>query len=154
MPDYTLSADVKVTETAFNENGTVVHKMPDVGIINQRYVLELKGSKQTLGLHAWPAALPRNELDANLATHKTVPFAWNAGTWYREKLTVSHSGGQAQLSGKVWPVGSDEPKDWTIQLEDPNPNTNGSLGCGDSPTTTKFITTTFLCRQTSHEPNK
>ena len=120
MRDYTLSADVKVTETVYNENGTVVHKMPDVGIINQRYVLELKGSKQTLGLHAWPAALPRDETETNLATHKTIPFPWTAGNWYREKLMVRHDGDKAILSGKVWPVGSDEPKDWTIQLEDPH----------------------------------
>jgi hypothetical protein len=128
MHDYTIAADVKVTETAFDENGTIVHKMPDVGVINTRYVLELKGSKQTLGIHAWPAALPRNELESGLALHKTVAFAWKAGTWYRQKLMVRQQGDKAILSGKVWEVGREEPGDWTIVMEDTTPNVNGAPG--------------------------
>ena len=145
MKDYTIQSDIRVTETVFatDSAGSAVHQMPDVGVINQRYVLELKGSKQTLGIHAWPAALPRNEVEeTNLALHKSIPFAWNAGAWYRLKLTVQHQEGKAVLSGKAWEVGKEEPKDWQIVLEDTTPNESGSPGGRGSPTTRKFTTTT------------
>ena len=128
MKDYTMQADVKVTETVYNANGVQVHKMPDAGVIDSRYVLELKGSKQTLGLYAWPAALPRNELLPGLATHKTIEFPWKAGTWYTLKLMVQQEEGKAVLRGKAWEKGKPEPQQWTIDLEDPTPNTHGAAG--------------------------
>ncbi len=128
MHDYTLQADVMVKEIVYDDAGTLVHKIPDVGIINSRYVLELKGSRQTLGLHSWPAALPRNEVEPGLATHTAVPFEFKAGTWYREKLTVSQEKDKAVMKGKVWKSGEPEPSDWTVQLEDYTPNRNGSPG--------------------------
>lgn len=128
MKDYTIQADVKVAETVYNDNGVEVHKMPDAGVIDSRYVLELKGSKQTLGLYAWPAALPRNELLPGLATHKTIQFPWKAGAWYTLKLTVQQEPGKAVLRGKAWEKGKPEPQEWTIDLEDPTPNTHGAAG--------------------------
>ncbi len=88
----------------------------------------MKGSKQTLGIHAWPAALPRNEWEPGLATHKAIPFEWIAGQWYRQKLMVKHEGGKAIISGKVWRVGDNEPADWTITMEDSTPNASGAPG--------------------------
>ena len=82
MNDYTLQADVKVKENSLQRQRHEVHKMPDVGVIDSRYVLELKGSNQTLDLYAWPARLPRNELVPGLATHTADPFDWKADTWY------------------------------------------------------------------------
>ena len=128
MHDYTLEADVSVKEIVYDDNGTMVHKMPDVGIINSRYILELKGSRQTVGIHSWPAALPRNEVEPGLATHIAVPFEFKADTWYHEKLTVSQQPDKAVMKGKVWKSGEPEPADWTVQLEDPTPNRNGSPG--------------------------
>jgi hypothetical protein len=128
MHDYTVESDVRVTETVYNDAGTMVHKMPDVGVIDTRYILELKGSKQTLGLHSWPAALPRNEEEPGLATHKAIHFEWKADTWYRLKLSVQQDQDKAIARGKAWPVGEAEPKDWNIQLDDPTPNRNGSPG--------------------------
>jgi hypothetical protein len=128
MANYTIQADVKVMETVYNDNGVQVHKMPDAGVIDSRYVLELKGSKQTLGLYAWPAALPRNELLPGLATHKTIEFPWKAGQWYTLKLTVQQESGKAVLHGKAWEKGQPEPQQWTIELEDPTPNTHGAAG--------------------------
>ncbi|MDB5292382.1 MAG: Pyrrolo-quinoline quinone, partial [Phycisphaerales bacterium] len=55
MTDYTIESDVKVMETVYEMDGKVVHKIPDAGVINSRYVLELKGSNQWLSLHGWPA---------------------------------------------------------------------------------------------------
>src|SRR5262249_44206787 len=94
MKNYTIQADVRVTESTFEENGQTVRQIPDVGVINTRYVLELKGSKQTLGLHAWPAALPRDERDSGLATHVAISFPWKANTWYRQKLTLTQQNGK------------------------------------------------------------
>ena len=126
--NYTVQADVKVDEKVFSENGGEVHKMPDVGVINSRYCLELKGANQTLNLYGWPAAIPRNELVPGLATHTAMPFKWKAHTWYVEKLMVQQEPGKAVLKGKVWEKGQPEPAEWTISLEDPTPNTHGAAG--------------------------
>jgi outer membrane protein assembly factor BamB len=131
MPEqtnYTIQSDVKVTETVFHDNGTEVHRMPDVGVIDSRYVLELKGSDQTLNLYGWGAAIPRNELLPGLATHKAIQFPWKANIWYTEKLMVQQMPDKAVLKGKVWERGNPEPKEWTIDLEDPTPNTHGPAG--------------------------
>jgi len=123
--NYTVQGDVMVKETVFDNGGTKVRKTPDVGIINSRYVLELKGSNQTIGIHAWPAALPRVETEAGLAMHITIPFEWKADAWYTLKLTVRQENGKAVCMGKVWPSGQPEPSKWTVELQDTTPNTHG-----------------------------
>ncbi|HZL38602.1 MAG TPA: PQQ-binding-like beta-propeller repeat protein [Tepidisphaeraceae bacterium] len=128
MKNYTVDGDVMVRETVVNDNGQMVHKTPDVGLINSRYVLELKGGNQWLGLHAWPAALPRVETQPGLATHAAVLFPWKANTWYHLKLTVEQQNGKAVCHGKAWPTSQPEPRDWTISLTDETPNTHGSPG--------------------------
>ena len=128
MTNYTMQADVKATEQVFNDNGSEVHKMPDMGVIDSRYCLELKGSDQTLNLYGWGAAIPRNELVPGLATHKAIPFNWKAGVWYTQKIMVQQENGKAIIKGKVWEKGQEEPADWTIDLEDPTPNTHGAAG--------------------------
>jgi len=128
MTNYTMQADVKATEQVFNDNGQEVHKMPDMGVIDQRYCLELKGSDQTLNLYGWGAAIPRNELVPGLATHKAIPFPWKAGVWYTQKIMVQQEPNKAVIKGKVWRKGEPEPADWTIDLEDPTPNTHGAAG--------------------------
>ncbi len=35
-------------------------------------------------------------------------------------------GGKAIARGKVWPRDQEEPKEWTITVEDPTPNTEGA----------------------------
>jgi hypothetical protein len=81
-----------------------------------------------LGLHSWPAALPRDEREAGLATHAAISFPWKANTWYRQKLVVQPQGDKAIIRGKVWEVNQPEPSDWTITLEDPTPNVSGAPG--------------------------
>lgn len=128
MSNYTIDGDVMVRETVRNDNGQIVRQTPDVGLINSRYVLELKGANQTLGLHAWGAALPRVETQPGLVVHAAIPFKWKADTWYHLKLTVEQQSGKAVCRGKAWPTGQPEPKDWTISLVDETPNTHGSPG--------------------------
>jgi hypothetical protein len=125
--NYTVQAEVKVDEKVFNDNGEV-HKLPDAGVIDSRYCLELKGANQTVNLYGWPAAIPRNELVPGLATHTAMKFPWKAHTWYVEKLMVQQEPGKAIVKGKVWEKGQPEPQNWTIEMEDPTPNTHGAAG--------------------------
>jgi hypothetical protein len=118
MQDYTVQADVRVTADAVSEN---VLKMPDAGVIDSRYVLELQGSTQTLNIHVWQYAMPDY-------TSKSIPFTWKKDTWYRLKLMVSQAGEKAVMKGKAWQADQPEPDKWMIELEDPNPNRNGNPG--------------------------
>jgi hypothetical protein len=75
-----------------------------------------------------------------IRTHfsKTIPFAWKPNLWYTVKLqaaTLSSDGKAPRVAvrGKVWPRGSKEPADWTIEAVDEAPNLVGSPGLyGDS----------------------
>ena len=87
--------------------------MPDVGISANRYRLELVGNTQTLPLTSWDA-LPRMD--------KTIAYPWQPKSWYSLKLRVDVKGDKATIRGKVWERGKEEPKDWTVEFEDPTPN--------------------------------
>ncbi len=118
MHDYTVQADVRVTG---DQVGETVFKMPDAGVIDSRYVLELQGSTQTLNIHVWQYAGPDY-------TSKSIPFTWKKDTWYRLKLTVAQAGDKAIMKGKAWQADQPEPDKWMIELSDPNPNRNGNPG--------------------------
>lgn len=113
LHDYTVQADVK---------GDIKNeKMPDVGLINQRYTLALQGASQTLQIRSWTARL-------DLRFAKTVPFEWKPNTWYVMKFQAINQGSKVVLKGKVWVRGEAEPEAWTIEAEDETPNTAGSPG--------------------------
>ncbi|MFO0810269.1 MAG: hypothetical protein U0746_16730 [Gemmataceae bacterium] len=109
--DYTVQADVMGEQVGNN--------MPDAGLVNQRYTLQLTGNKQELRLVSWDA-LPRID--------EVVKFAWKPGAWYSMKMTTVPKGGKLLVRGKVWPRGEKEPAAWTIEVEDPRPNPEGSAG--------------------------
>ena len=117
MANYTLQADVKVGQKVIAGE----RQMPDSGIINSRYVLELLGNHQRLQSHVWPPTLP-------YSLNKTIPYEWQADKWYTMKLQVQQSSGKAIARGKVWPKGESEPRQWTIELEDEMPNRCGNPG--------------------------
>ncbi len=108
MKDYTIECDVQGTKKG--------EDMPDMGVCANRYTLLLDGVHQTLRIYSWDA-LPRVD--------KTMAFAWEPGKWYRLKLTVDVEGGKAVVKGKAWPRDKEEPKEWTIQVNDPHPTTEG-----------------------------
>jgi outer membrane protein assembly factor BamB len=130
LHDYTIQADVRGSQ----KNG----KMPDIGLIAQRYTLDLMGQNQQLGqqqaegesaekiakqqlqIRTWPPVLSR--------MGKTMPFEWKPDTWYTLKFQASNQGSKAVLRGKVWQRGTPEPKEWTIEAEDIAPNKTGSPG--------------------------
>lgn len=109
--NYTIQADLSGDLVGTN--------MPDVGIVNQRYTLQLNGNKQELRLLSWDA-LPRVD--------KSVPFKWEPGVWYTAKFTTERKGDKLLVRGKVWPRDQTEPEAWTIEFEDPRPNLEGSPG--------------------------
>lgn len=112
LHDYTIQADLR----GASKDG----KLPDMGVIAQRYSLELMGNAQELRIRSWTSQLNRFS--------KTIPFPWKADVWYTTKFRASVEDGVAVLRGKVWPRGEPEPMDWTIEAVDEAPNVVGSPG--------------------------
>lgn len=110
--DYTVQADVRGALTN--------NKMPDAGVIAQRYTLDLMGASQQVQIRSWTPQLERFS--------KSVPFAWKPDTWYTLKFRAATDGGKAVLKGKVWKRGEPEPEEWTIEAVDEAPNLVGSPG--------------------------
>jgi outer membrane protein assembly factor BamB len=107
---------------------TPVLGMPDIGLVAQRYTMDMMGNHQQLQLRSWPPQVARR-------FSKTIPFAWQADKWYTMKFSVSNEGGKAVLRGKVWLRGEKEPEKWTIEATDDTPNTQGSPGLFGQSTT-------------------
>ena len=147
LHDYVIQADVRAQETGVEKPGSPASdtpksaatdadafakkfgnpaalekaRMPDMGIVAQRYTLDLMGASQQLQLRSWPP---------QVATYfsKTIPFAWEAGRWYTMKLEARTKDGAAVLRGKVWPRGEPEPAAWTIEGVHESGNLQGSPG--------------------------
>ena len=96
-------------------------RMPDMGLVAQRYTLDLMGAAQQLQLRSWPP---------QVATYftKTIPFSWEAGRWYTMKFEARTKGPAAVLRGKIWPRGEPEPSAWTIEATHAAGNLQGSPG--------------------------
>jgi outer membrane protein assembly factor BamB len=118
MSGYTVEADLMATRQG--------RRMPDLGLIDQGYTLDLMGRHQKLQLRTWASEL---EKSAN------VDFPWEPDVWYHMKLRVDAGADKGTARGKVWKKGEAEPAAWTITLEDPIPVRAGSPGIyGDSVT--------------------
>jgi outer membrane protein assembly factor BamB len=111
LTDYTIDADL--LGKMIGEN------LPDMGIVNCRYILIFDGNKQQLRLISWEA-LPRVD--------HSIPWKWAPDVWYRMRLRVEPQGNRAVIKGKVWPRDQPEPKDWSITYEDTTPNLQGAPG--------------------------
>ncbi|MCI0683708.1 MAG: PQQ-like beta-propeller repeat protein [Gemmataceae bacterium] len=107
---YSIQADMLGTK--------VGDALPEMGVVANRYTLQLEGTSQSqkLRLVSWDA-LPRVD--------RSVPFKFEPGVWYRLKLTVDIQGGKGIIKGKAWPRDKGEPTDWLV-LHDPRPNTEGA----------------------------
>lgn len=113
LHDYTIQADFKGSM----RNG----KIPDMGLINQRYTLDMMGSSQQLQIRSWTT-----QLEQRFA--KTIPFSWKPNVWYTMKFQSENKDGKAVLRGKVWPRDEKEPEGWTTEAADETPNVVGSPG--------------------------
>jgi hypothetical protein len=112
LSDYTIQADFYATE----KNG----KIPSMGLIAQRYTLDMTNKKE-LQIRSWTSRV-------ELRFAKTIPFEWSPNAWYTMKFSAANENGQAVLRGKVWKRGEAEPEAWTIEAADATPNTIGSPG--------------------------
>ncbi len=99
-------------------------KMSEVGLINQRYAIVLKGNDQKL------------EVSSNFERlRESVEFRWQPKVWYHLKTRVDIAAdGTGVVRGKVWKKGDPEPDAWTIEVKHRTAHQEGSPGLfGFSP---------------------
>jgi outer membrane protein assembly factor BamB len=119
--NYTIEADVMSDGNR--------RKMSDVGLINQRYLIVLKGNEQKL------------EINSNLerlrvpAAGEPSNFQWSAKTWYRLKARVDVApDGTGMVRAKAWKRAEPEPAGWNIEVPHKHAHESGSPGLfGFSP---------------------
>lgn len=110
MSNYTIQADVR-SEGARR-------KMSEVGVVNQRYIVFLKGNAQEI------------EVNSNQERLKVaVPFRWQPNVWYTLKARVDVApDGTGVVRGKAWKRGDPEPEAWTIEVPHKTAHRQGSPG--------------------------
>ena len=121
MRDYTIQVDLMGTKNK--------RRLPDMGLIANRYTLDMQGRHQRLQIRSWAS---------DLRMAKTSDFPWETDVWYTMKMQVEVVEGRRDLPtstpakaiirGKVWRTGEHEPENWTLIAEDPRPNREGSPG--------------------------
>jgi outer membrane protein assembly factor BamB len=114
--NYTIQADVMSDGNR--------RKMSEVGIINQRYAIVLKGNDQKL------------EVSSNFERlREAVDFKWTPNTWYHLKSRVDIAAdGTGVVRAKAWKRGDAEPEAWTIEVKHRTAHQEGSPGLfGFSP---------------------
>jgi outer membrane protein assembly factor BamB len=110
MNNYTIEADV------LSEGNR--RKMSEVGVVNQRYVVVLKGNAQEIEINS-------NQERIRMA----VPFKWMANTWYRLKARVDVAAdGSGMVRAKAWKRGDPEPEAWAIELPHKHAHPSGCPG--------------------------
>lgn len=122
LHDYTIQAD-------FYAPGEQADR-PDMGLIDQRYTIDLMGKDQ-LQIRSWTSRL-------DLRFAKTIDFPWKAKRWYTIKFQAENNDSGVTLRGKVWPRGEQEPAEWSIEATDETPNKHGSPGLFGNATTAEF----------------
>jgi hypothetical protein len=110
MSNYTVQADVMTDGNRRSKS--------DVGVINQRYMIVLKGNANEL------------EVSSNYERFKRVaPFPIKPQQWYTVKTQVQvNADGTGAVLAKVWEKEQPEPADWTIKAETPLVHKQGSPG--------------------------
>jgi outer membrane protein assembly factor BamB len=135
LHDYTIQAEVSGAKKDTIDGA----KLPDIGLIAQRYTLDMMGNAQQLQIRSWTAQL-QNRFAVN------VPFKWEPNVTYVLKFRAETSGDKAVLKGKAWKKGDAEPAEWTIEGTDEVGNLVGSPGifgnAGDAEITYDNITVT------------
>jgi outer membrane protein assembly factor BamB len=110
LKNYTIEADVL---TEGNKR-----KMSEIGLINQRYIIDLKGNAQVL------------EVTSNQELFKqSVPFKITPNEWYHLKARVDVAAdGSGVIRAKAYKKGDPEPEAWTIEVPHKHANEEGSPG--------------------------
>ncbi len=115
MSNYTVQADVR----SDGEKKKFIVKMSEVGVINQRYIVILKGGSQEL------------EINSNFERIRmAVPFQWTPDTWYtiKSKVDIDAASGSGVVRAKAWKKGDPEPEKWTIEYPHKIAHKQGSPG--------------------------
>jgi hypothetical protein len=118
LSNYTIQADIRLAQT----NG----KLPDVGLINSRYTMTLRGMNRQLRLYSWSPHDYRSFVASEFDPQPEV--------WYTMKFSVvpeptaDGENHQALVRGKLWPRDEQEPTAWTAEMVDHSPNLSGSPG--------------------------
>jgi len=110
LKNYTAEADV------LSEGNK--RKMSEVGLINQRYLIVMKGNAQAI------------EVSSNQELFlKSVPFKWSPNEWYHLKTRVDVSpDGSGVVRAKAWKKGETEPEAWSIEVPHKHAHEEGSPG--------------------------
>ena len=93
--------------------------MSDVGLINQRYMINLRGTSQAIEISSTAELF-----------QVTKHFTWLPDKWYMMKtqVIIKPEANVGIIRAKVWPRGEEEPKDWTIEAQHKSPHESGSPG--------------------------
>ncbi len=116
MKNYTLQADVMSDGDR--------QKMSEVGVINQRYLIVLKGNEQRL------------EINSNQERLRVGrDFSWSPKVWYRLKARVDKEpDGSTIVRAKAWKRDEAEPGEWSLEVPHKTGHDAGSPGLfGFSP---------------------
>ena len=110
LRNYTVEADV------LSEGNK--RKMSEVGLVNQRYLIVLKGNAQSI------------EVSSNQELFlKSAPFKWAPNEWYHLKTRVDVAAdGSGIVKAKAWKKGDAEPEAWTIEAPHTHAHQEGSPG--------------------------
>jgi hypothetical protein len=108
--NYTVEADVM---TEGNRR-----KMSEIGLINQRYLIILKGNAQQI------------EISSNQERiRQSVPFPVKPNQWYRMKARVDVAeDGSGVVRAKAWIKGEAEPEAWAIEVQHAHAHPQGCPG--------------------------
>ena len=110
LHNYTVEADV------LSEGNK--RKMSEVGLVNQRYLIVLKGNAQTIEVSSNQELLV-----------KSAPFKWSPNEWYHLKTRVDVAAdGSGVVRGKAWKKSEPEPEAWTIEVPVKHAHEEGSPG--------------------------
>lgn len=125
--NYTIEADV------MSDGNRRV--MSDVGVINQRYLIVLKGNEQKLEINSNLERLRVPAADAE------PNFKWLPKTWYRLKARVDVApDGSGVVRAKAWKKDDPEPEKWTLEVPHQHAHESGSPGLfGFSPQMKVYI---------------
>jgi outer membrane protein assembly factor BamB len=127
LSNYTVQGDFYATDMKDKEK---TDRLPDFGLIAQRYTLDLQGA-QRLQIRSWTPLLKKRFAE-------TIDFPWEVKTWYTMKFQSEKVDGGVTLRGKVWKRGEAEPVDWQIEATDATPNLMGSPGLFGNSTDAEF----------------
>ncbi|MDB6064777.1 MAG: Pyrrolo-quinoline quinone repeat-containing protein [Pedosphaera sp.] len=108
--DYTIEADI------MSDGNKRI--MSEVGLVNQRYYIVMKGAFKQL------------EVNSNQELFRyNVPFVSSPNVWYHLKSRVDVArDGSGVIRAKIWKKGDAEPEAWTLEVSHEHAHENGSPG--------------------------